>query len=102
MTDEFGCPHCGELLPANAKFCRHCGASDDFGWNDDALGAEGYEDEGYNDEFDYDEYLRREFPEDHQPTAEQTRKRSFLTMIMILTCVGILLSAVLAAMSGMF
>ena len=37
-NDGFPCPHCGETLAPKAKFCRECGASDDFGWEEyDAL-----------------------------------------------------------------
>ena len=56
----FDCPHCGSPVPAGARRCRHCGASDECGWNEDA--AE-WPDGGYaeEDDFDYDAWVEREF-----------------------------------------
>lgn len=57
------CPHCGEPIPLNAKFCRSCGASEDQGWraedswNDESSGGYGA------DDFDYEEFIAQEFPQ---------------------------------------
>lgn len=29
------CPHCGETLARNARFCRHCGSDEETGWSPD-------------------------------------------------------------------
>ena len=56
------CQHCGEDIPADANFCRHCGSSDQDGWKDDAY------DGVVDDEFDYDEFVEENFP--HQYAAD--------------------------------
>jgi hypothetical protein len=48
------CPHCGGDIPADARFCRHCGSSDEDGWADDRW------DDG-DDDFDYDEFIDQHF-----------------------------------------
>ena len=45
QDDWFVCSHCGEVLSANATFCRHCGSSDQDGWQDEM-----------ESDFDEDEY----------------------------------------------
>ena len=52
MDHQTACPHCGELIDAAAKFCRHCGSSDEDGWRDDDDALLG------DDDFDYDEFVR--------------------------------------------
>lgn len=76
MAHELECPHCGALLPANARFCRHCGADDEVGWADDA-------DEGYaaDDDFDYDDFVRREFPDEPPPNSRNT---FYVTVVVLL------------------
>ena len=61
--DFFVCPHCGAELPVDAKFCRECGADDEFGWNEDFGEEDDLPDGGYDGDgsFDYDEYVAREF-----------------------------------------
>ena len=60
--DEYPCPHCGNDIVAGVPFCRHCGASDDSGWDDSEEGlAEG--EFASEDEFDYDEFIANEFPD---------------------------------------
>ncbi len=104
--EEFGCPHCGELIPGSATFCRHCGASEEMGWNDDALGWDADHETGYaadgDEDFDYDSYVEREFPEDYPPSAEQVRRRSLVFLVMLLISIGLLATSILAAMRGQF
>jgi zinc ribbon protein len=35
MADE-ECPYCGELIDAEATFCKHCGNDAETGWNPDS------------------------------------------------------------------
>ena len=35
MAEE-ECPYCGELIDAEATFCKHCGNDAETGWNPDA------------------------------------------------------------------
>ncbi|MEM9588070.1 MAG: zinc ribbon domain-containing protein [Planctomycetota bacterium] len=55
MPDRFSCSHCGADLPAKATFCKHCGSSDQDGWQeeDESLAAD--------DDFDYDSFIEDEF-----------------------------------------
>ncbi len=88
--EPFPCPHCGELVPANARACRICGASDDCGWGDD-------EDFGLDEseaDFDYDEYIAREFPEHATSGSQAMTGRFWVTAIMILLVIGFLLSSI--------
>jgi uncharacterized membrane protein YvbJ len=57
------CPHCGEEIREDARFCRHCGSSDADGWRDE------YDTD--LDEFDYDDYVAQEF----STTAANTQTR---------------------------
>jgi sarcosine oxidase delta subunit len=49
------CPHCGEEIRADAKFCQHCGSSDADGWRDESG------DDAGDDDFDYDEFVEENF-----------------------------------------
>ncbi len=31
----FPCAHCGEMIPEDATFCKHCGSDHETGWNPD-------------------------------------------------------------------
>ena len=86
---SFLCPHCGAEVPADAAFCRACGASDDSGWDDSAW----TEDEDADD-FEYDEYLAREFPESAPPRLAPLKQRIF-ALVAVLLCLAILLWALL-------
>ena len=48
------CAHCGEPIAANARFCRHCGSSDEDGWGDS-------DESLLDDDFDYDTFVEDEF-----------------------------------------
>ncbi len=34
--ESFPCPNCGEMVPAGARACPHCGSDEETGWADDA------------------------------------------------------------------
>ena len=90
--ESFTCPNCGATVPAGAKFCRECGASDESGWNEDESSwaedtASGY---GPDDDFDYDDFVAREFP-DHSPRLSRQRwKRWALIVLVVIVSVALL------------
>lgn len=52
------CPHCGALVPEDARACPECGSDEETGWSDTAQSQRlGLPDE----EFDYDEFVKEEF-----------------------------------------
>jgi uncharacterized membrane protein YvbJ len=65
------CPHCGEEIREDAKFCRHCGSSDADGWRDE------YDTD--LDEFDYDDYVAQEF----STTAANTQTRPIWRLVAV-------------------
>ena len=88
----FPCPHCGEYVPAGARVCRECGASDECGWdvNDDPYRVPPDE-----DEFDYDDFVAREFP-DHSAADSPTRlKRARMAWIVVALVGALILGIVL-------
>jgi len=92
--DGFICPHCGSELPADAHFCRQCGASDDSGWAcaDEGVGYD--ELGGYGeDDFDYEEFLSREFPQHCRPNPSHRLKRGILFLIVLALCAALALFA---------
>jgi hypothetical protein len=102
--DDWACPHCHEPLPGQAKFCRHCGASDESGWGQDGLGfaaepADGY---GYDseDDFDYDDFVAREFPDQAERKSSPSQQKSWIWLIIGLVCLGLVLTAILSSMAG--
>jgi MoCo/4Fe-4S cofactor protein with predicted Tat translocation signal len=91
--DYWVCPNCGEDLPAGATFCRHCGASDDAGWDgDDSLTeTDGLDEWDDDSEFDYDEFLSREFPDQAATRDWHPTSRSILLAAIALLCIALLL-----------
>ncbi|QDV70663.1 hypothetical protein Poly24_43890 [Rosistilla carotiformis] len=85
VVDRTPCPHCGAMILETATFCRHCGASDASGWQDE---TEGYADDMSDDDFDYDEFLQREFPGDAPPRRDF---KSFVIIVLLICFVGGLL-----------
>jgi hypothetical protein len=88
--DYFVCPCCGTDVAIGAVVCPECGASDEFGWDE----GDGWDDElppGYasSDESEYEDFIRREFPQHASP--EHRRKRGAVTLMAVLTCIGLLL-----------
>lgn len=63
------CPHCGAPLPADARMCRACGVSAEYGWGS-ATDDEWQEE----DDFDYDAFIAREFPEQRSEQPFDPRK----------------------------
>lgn len=70
------CPHCGEEIDADAKFCRHCGSSDSDGWRDD------YDHEADDDDFDYEAFVEENFS--GRSTNTQTRPLWRLVVVVLL------------------
>ncbi len=68
---EQPCPHCGELIRTNARFCRYCGANEEQGWQADDSWSDipigGYAES----EHEYEEFIAGEFPQH----ANQAPKR---------------------------
>jgi hypothetical protein len=96
--DEYGfdCPHCGAQLPADAKFCRQCGASDDSGWNEEDELAPGDLGIGYEgeDDFDYDDFVAREFPQ-HAEARRRPAAGWFVAGVALLLCIALVLLGLL-------
>ncbi|MEZ6091147.1 MAG: zinc ribbon domain-containing protein [Pirellulaceae bacterium] len=87
-VDRTPCPHCGAMILETAIFCRHCGASDQSGWQPD---TEGESLDDADEDFDYDEFVRREFPGEADSSRLDIRS---VVIIVILLCfiVGIVLA----------
>ena len=79
------CPHCGEEIPANARFCRHCGSSDSDGWRDE----EDYDTDV--DDFNYDEYVQQNFPESVTNTETRPIWRLVAVVLLALFALSFLL-----------
>lgn len=79
-SDWFPCPHCGESVRQDAKVCRHCGATEDCGWNDTACDDDGYPAE---DDFDYDEYLDREFGSKYESPSEAASRNWGIRLVIL-------------------
>lgn len=94
--DYFVCSHCGADVPVGKTFCRECGASDDFGW--DEVGRwEDDVDAGYGgeDDFDYNEYLEREFPNSVPRPAKHRIVRTLGVILVVLLCISFVLISIL-------
>jgi hypothetical protein len=94
-SDYFVCPHCGEELPRDATFCRHCGASDQSGWSTDDAWSEWEPGDPGEDDFDYDEFVAREFPDQVQRHAGRHTVRWTVTALVAAVLIVLLvLSAI--------
>ncbi len=93
---NFVCPNCGAELPAEATFCRQCGASEESGWDlaEDyrARLPVGY---GEDDDFDYDEYLADEFPQHADPRHRKRVQQWFTALLVLLVCLALILWTIL-------
>lgn len=52
------CPHCGALVPDDARSCPECGSDEETGWSDK---AQAQRLDLPDDDFDYDEFVKEEF-----------------------------------------
>ena len=86
MDHDFPCPHCGALLPENARFCRECGADESTGWGGE---SDTYDDYEYDEEFDYDDFVQREFPDQAPPK----KQNPLVIVVVILLLISMLLFA---------
>lgn len=93
--DYFVCPHCGADVPANKQFCRECGASDDFGWNEDAHWDDEISDGYGGDDFDYDDYLEREFPKEASTPGKKQLMRFLFVTVIVLLCISFALMSIM-------
>jgi hypothetical protein len=51
------CPHCGAIVPDDARACPECGSDEETGWSDR---AQAQRLDLPDDEFDYDEFVKKE------------------------------------------
>ncbi len=52
------CPHCGAVVPDDARSCPECGSDEETGWSDR---AQAQRLDLPDDEFDHDEFVKNEF-----------------------------------------
>ena len=84
-------------MPARAKFCRECGASDDAGWDVEDDTSDLDTSAGWDDDpdFDYDEYIAREFPKHANSHAQRPDLRWLLLGAVAVLCIALLLMGLL-------
>jgi len=80
------CPHCGEEIRSDAKFCRHCGSSDSDGWREESDWEEDAE-----DDFDYEEFVADHFEVGSTNTRTAPAWRLVAVILLILFALGFLL-----------
>jgi hypothetical protein len=80
-----------------ANRCRHCGASDECGWqeSDGEFAGGEYLD---NDAFDYDAFVAREFGNGERPPTERT-KEFWIRIVVLAVVVALLLPVALQLLS---
>ncbi|MHC4398853.1 MAG: zinc ribbon domain-containing protein [Planctomycetota bacterium] len=95
--DSFVCPACGAEVPAGKDFCRACGASDEFGWDEDGREWDDDLPAGYSgdDDFDYDDFVRRELPGERPEWSKYQAKRLLLALLVLLVCAALLVWTIL-------
>jgi uncharacterized membrane protein YvbJ len=74
------CPHCGEEIRADARFCRHCGSSDADGWSE--------EDETDMDDFDYEQFVEENFTTGSTNTRTRPLWRLVAVVLLLLFALG--------------
>lgn len=91
--EQVPCPHCGEYIPSDSSFCKHCGSDRETGWADD----------------DEIAYQAVELPEDEDGEFEQDaprqsnpwiRRGAYLGLIAMAILVGILAIVFMALTRG--
>ena len=97
--DHFICPCCGAEVRVGAEFCRECGASDEFGWDEDGHWWDDELPTGYrsDDDFDYDEFVAREFPGPAAGWSKPWVKRTATVVIVVIVCFFLLVWTLLAS-----
>lgn len=97
--DYFVCANCGARLPADAHFCRACGASAGSGWpSEDDDGDQDdpeWQDEAGDEDEDYQEFLSREFPQHAEPDTSTRWRRAVMVSVVLLLCLAFLLMGAL-------
>lgn len=90
--EMFDCPHCGEPVPSTARVCRHCGASDEYGWGDSEVSFSG---DGYDEaDFDYDEFVANEFPSDVSDQSVAAKKASLFRLVILAIIISLLITLI--------
>lgn len=84
MDHQTACSHCGETIDPEARFCRHCGSSDDDGWKEDDEGL--LDDDG----FDYDEFVRDQLSDSRTSTTTRPVWRIVALVLLALIALGYL------------
>ena len=95
-AEYFVCPHCGAEVPAAASFCRHCGASEESGWNESEADLydhnAGYADD---DDFDYNEFITREFADRTSQSTSHKVTRWLMGIVVAVVCISLLVWTIL-------
>ena len=73
-------------------FCRECGASDEFGWDEDGHWWDDELPTGYKtvSDFDHDEFIAREFPDRTALWSKQGVKRLAVGIFVVIVCLALL------------
>ena len=82
------CPHCGALVPRQARACPACGSDEETGWSDRAAAQRL---DLPDDEFDYDEFVKGEFGA--APGGSRLRPRGIRWLWWVVAVVLVVLSA---------
>lgn len=89
--EEKACAHCGELIPARARACRHCGSDANTGWLPDAAQMAGFAaDDEVMDAATYEEFLRSEGLGGRKRRAKLSRQALIALVVLIAFVVTLL------------
>jgi zinc ribbon protein len=92
LREQAPCPHCGEYIPTDSSFCRHCGSDRETGWADD-------------EEIAYQAVELPEEESDERDGAGRARQRwvrrgAYLALIAMAIAVGLVTIVVIALARG--